>query len=229
MLSVSGCFSTREEILKEEASTWDMREAMTILASEMSHNLMKESDNILAIVTPFSPNVVTALIRMQQVKKHWNKDENKVHLDRLLKDATGLYVDTAGTLWTSTGNRVRGMHDVDSMLFYVSLINRTWPCQPPMFNGIPLIALADVPCDLPDISDLEFRIVLENTEGIQKSPKYVAGKKNSILMEQEWLFILFDFTDDKDFLKSGITFKIMGFDNRLSFDVVDSQYALIKP
>ena len=61
-------------------------------------------------------------------------------------------------------------------------------------------------------------IVLENKEGDIKYPKFVSGRQNSMLMDDERLWVQFDFTQDRDFLKSGqFKLKILGFQNEMDF------------
>lgn len=222
LVALCGCFRPAAEILADDPRTWSARDALTVAASEATGNLRNQDENFLVIVTPFLPGVVQALSKMSQISKKWDETARKNNLDALLKDGTGLFIDDEGQLWSARGNRVRGTEDIDSLLFSVVLINRTWPCESPTINGIPIMRPFDVPCTLPDISDLETRIILENAAGETLRPSAVIGRENATLMTDERIFVRFSFVEHRDFLEAGgVRLRILGWESPLDFEIPD--------
>ena len=220
---VTGCFTPPEAILETDYAGWTARDCMTIIASNMRNNYHRNV-NVYASVLPYSPDVARALARLEQLKNKLTDSEATRLVNALLKDGSGLYRDEQGELWNPTQGRYQDSRSIDSLLFSLELMNWTWPCRPLTLDGQPVMLMSDVPCETPDISDIENRIMLVNDSGQMLRPKFVSGRVSSMLMENERLWVGFDFTQNRDFLKSGkFEIKILGFSNDMDFEFVIEQ------
>jgi hypothetical protein len=215
ILGIGGCFTPAATIVQTPSDSWSRRDCLTVMVSSMRHNLNDNASNVRAIVTPYVPKVVEAIARMQQ-----------------LKSGAGLFIDRENQrkLVNAKGNYIRSPGDLDSLLFMVSLNNRSWPCNPPLHNvqifpGIyairPLAGIADWPCYIPEITDLDRRIFLVNARGDTLMPKFLWGRNNNVLTMEEHVFAMFDFTrgTNRGFLKEGdeVFLVIAGFDRPIHF------------
>lgn len=212
-LFLLGCvpwgFDKSDAIVARSVTSWSNRDCMTIVLSAMQHNYYDpEKPPIIACATPYTPRVVMALNRMSQIKHQWSDKTFQHHADALLKDASGLYADWEHNeqIYDSKLNRLRNLLQMDSMMFLVTLSNRTWPCAPPVLLTLDNVAgektpqfmqLSDWPCEVPDISNIESNISLINDHGDTVRPKYVWGRKDDQLMSDETLLIMFPLRSDK--------------------------------
>lgn len=242
MLSVQSCFyigkERYEDIIQRPASEWSIRDELTVVISPIAHNLYDQnSSNIKVFATPYYPSVILALERAEQRINHWSEEEYRLNVDKLMKDAVGIYMDWDNDRFVDDrGNFYRHPTQIDSMLFLITLENRSWPCNVPLltvptqrvdsketsYMMIPLMQPYDWPCYLPDITNLEDRIILLNEQKKFIKPKYVWGRRNNILSQPETLFAMFHFRQgDHHFLSESekMFLVIKGFetDIKLSF------------
>ena len=241
-LFLSGCFylgqERFEDIVKLPPSKWSSRDCLTVILTAMVHNLNDKEKNVECIATPFYPSVVMALNQLQRSKYHWSEEDAKLHMDELLRGSSGLYVDWRdGRLVNSKGNFFKNQTDIDSLLIMISLKNRTFPCavpyatvmkagatpeDPPHMVSAPLLPMADWPCYMPSISDIEQRIWLLDGSGDTLKPKYVWGRRNETLGSPETLFAMFPLRrSDKHFLvnSKSARLEIAGFDTKMKFEM----------
>lgn len=213
-----GCFyfgkERYEDIIKTPSYSWSIRDELTMILEPMAHNLNDiNNPNIKVYVTPYYPSVVLAIERAEQRKKHWNEEEYRKNVDQLLKESVGLYMDWEGEKFVDArGNYFRSHTQIDSLLFLITIENRSWPCNIPLITvgGSPggkitsgtgsyklvyLMNPADWPCYLPDITNLEDRIFLVNDKNKFIKPHIVWGKKNKVLCMPETLFAMFHFRE----------------------------------
>jgi len=231
-LSLSGCFTHMDEIQSKLPSDWTSRECLTVMLANMKHNLNDPAFNIQAIVTPYFPSVIEAITRLQQFRSSNDSEAIRIWQNALLKSGMGLYIDweQGNRLVNAYGNYYRDPRELDSMLFLVTLRNKSWPCNVPVQNvllpdGIyvsrPIAALSDWPCYIPDITDLDQRIFLVNEAGDSLKAKFTWGRNNNQLSLEENIFVMFDFHSrpSLNFFKNGtlVNFVITGFDLPISF------------
>lgn len=211
ILILSGCFyigqERYEDVIQKPSSEWSSRDCLTILLSVMKNNFYdQDSPNIKVMATPYYPVVITTLNRISQRKKHWSEFEYRKDVDIAMLELAGLYIDwDINKLVDSRGNYYRRPEQLDSLLFLVTLHNRSWPCNVPIFTytsgggvvSIPLTKwFSDWPCYVPDITDLEDKIYLLNDKNKYIKPKYVWGKKQSYLAMEETLLIMFQLREN---------------------------------
>ncbi len=204
---IAGCFyfgrDDYEDVLKKPSSEWSSRDCLTIVLGVMQHNLFDQATNVTVIATPYYPSVVIAIGRIQQQTKHLSEREFQTQLDTSLLLQSGVYMDWRKTMIVDPrGNYVKDKSQFDSLMFLVTLKNRSWPCAVPLQQvrtsdgGVimmPLMSMADWPCYIPDIGDLEERIFLSNDRGDTVRPRYVWGRRNSQLTMDETLVAMFPF------------------------------------
>ena len=236
-----GCFyvgkESYEDIIGKPSTDWSIRDGLTVIISPIAHNLFDNgSPNIKVFVTPYYPSVVLAIERSEQRIKHWSEDEYRLNADKLLKDAVGMYMDWNNNRFVdSRGNYFRTPEQIDSLLFLITIENRSWPCNVPqmtistqpmiiddkmqsssLYAMAPLMKPYDWPCYLPDITNLEERIFLVNDKKEFIKPKYVWGKKKNILTMPETMFAMFHFRKGEHHFLEGsdkMYLVIKGFEN----------------
>jgi len=229
----AGCFTPASEVVQTPAASWSRRDCLTVMVSSLRHNLGDKESNVEAIITPYLPKVVEAIARMQQIDDSTGDEATRARVDLLLKSGAGLYVDweRQGKLVNSRGNYYRHPGELDSLLFMITLNNRTWPCNVPLQNVQiapgqyamqPIASLADWPCYTPGIDNLQATIFLLNSSGDTLRPKFLWGRNNEVLTMEEHIFAMFDFTGGRKepFLKesAAVTMILSGFDPPIRFD-----------
>ncbi len=238
----SGCFyigqDRYEDIIQTPSYEWSIRDGLTVILSPIAHNLYDfGSPNIKVYATPYFPSVVLAIERAEQRIKHWNEEEYQKNVDKLLKEAVGMYRDWERESFVDgRGNYYKDHTQIDSMLFLITIENRSWPCNVPLITvGVPGIKIgqgryrdiflmhpADWPCYMPDITNLEDRIFLVNGKNRFIKPRIVWGKRNNILTMPETMFAMFHFREGSYHFLDGsdeMYLVIKGFENdvKLSF------------
>jgi hypothetical protein len=246
ILILAGCFyigqDRYEDIIKTPSYDWSIREGMTVILEPIAHNLYDlGSPNVKVYAAPYFPSVVLAIERAEQRVKHWNEDEYRKNVDKLLKESVGLYRDWEKEKFVDgRGNYYKEHTQIDSMLILITIENRGWPCNVPLITvGIPgkgmadgagiywqrpLAQLADWPCYMPDITTLEDRIFLVNGKDKFIKPRVVWGKRNNILTMPETMFAMFHFREGNYHFLDGsdkMYLVIKGFENdiKLSFPI----------
>ena len=211
-----------DDILRRATSTWTIDDDLTVIASVMKDNLHDaNSPNIKVFATPYYPCVITAVCRMSQTKKRWSENEFQQSMDAILVGQAGLYMDwESNRLVDSRGSYLRNPLQMDSLLFLITISNRSGPCNYPMLisrgGTRPLTKPSDWPCYIPDISDLENRIYLINDKNLFVKPRWVWGKKKNELTHEETLFAMFQIRNgDAHFLEGSTSMYlgIKGFEN----------------
>jgi hypothetical protein len=230
--AIAGCFTSATDVLQTPSGSWSRRDCLTVMASSMRHNLNDNESNVQVIVTPYIPTVVEAIARMQQLDDSADDGTVRDNLDVLLKSGVGLFIDREnnGRLANARGNYYRHPRELDSLLFLVMLNNRSWPCAVPLqtvhvipgvYGMRPIAGLADWPCTTPEIHDLDRKILLINAAGDTLRPKFIWGRNNEVLTMEEHVFVLFDFSADRErsFLKESdaVTMVLSGFDRPVKF------------
>ncbi|MBI3364758.1 MAG: hypothetical protein HY033_07615 [Ignavibacteriae bacterium] len=204
LVTFTGCFyfgkDQYADVLEKPPSEWSSRDCLTILTSVMVHNLNDQGANVQIIATPYYPSVIKAINRREQDFKHESEDQYQLSMDTLLKASTGLYMDwQKGSLVDAKGNYLRDRTQIDSLMFMITLRNKSWPCNIPLmlvpipggYKMVPLASPADWPCYIPDIVDLDKRIFLQNDRGDTMKPRVVWGRKNNLLTMEETLLVMF--------------------------------------
>ncbi len=198
---LAGCFYIGQDqfsdIVKHPSSEWSSRDCLTIVLSAMQHNFWDQSSNIQAIATPYYPSVMTAISRMRQVQMHWSEAAFRVYTDSLVKDNTGLAINWSDMAFIDARSEVvKDNLQIDSLMFLVTLKNKSWPCNvPQLLIGklqVPIVLNpADWPCYIPDITHLENTIFLANDKEQYMRPLYVWGKKRNEMTMDETLIVMF--------------------------------------
>lgn len=187
---LSGCFTSLEEVRSRSYRSWTAEECMALIMENTRHNLRADGQVVYALVMPYTPEVAQAIARYRQLKYDYSDSTTYEWVYELTKQGTGTFLDERGRLWDARGNRFSGRRD--SLTVLVNLVNKTWPCDPPKINGIPLMRLSDIPCETPAIDDIGAHIFLRSTEGDTIYPSTVWGRKNNTLTTDEHLLVVFD-------------------------------------
>lgn len=181
--------------------------------------------SVRIFATPYYPSVVTALSVMQKERMHLTEGDYQRDLDRLAKESMGVYYDSyAGKFMDARGNYVQDRLQIDSLLFLVTVENKSFPCVIPFSfaSGRPIADLVDYPCYTPLMSDLEERIELRNEKGESMKPRYILGRKGTLLFHDQTLLVIFPLSQNGHHFLDGskeIVMMIRGFgdDIRLRF------------
>ncbi|MBI1804480.1 MAG: hypothetical protein HY033_01475 [Ignavibacteriae bacterium] len=226
ILLLSGCVHSKyESIILKPPSSWTKLDCQTIVASAMARYGFDIESSVRIYATPYYPSVVTALSKMQQERKQLTEGEYQRDLDQLAKESMGIYYDAyVGRFMDPHGNYVRDRLQIDSLLFLVTIENKTFPCVIPFSfaSNRPIADLMSWPCYIPLLTDLEERIYLQNERGDRVKPRYILGRKGSQLFKDETMLMVFPLRQDgRQFLEESetITMVILGFgeDIRLRF------------
>ncbi len=202
--ALASCFYIGQEryenVLERPPSEWSSRDCMTVILSVMGNNFLDQSTCIRVMATPYYPAVIAAASRLGQSRTHTSEDAYQRDMDTLLKAEVGLFMDwQKGALVDARGNYYHSVSQIDSLMFLISIIN-TSSCnipsvsvelRPHLFQSVPLASLSDWPCYIPDITDLENRIVLLNDKRDILHPRFVWGKRHNQLTTEETLLVMF--------------------------------------
>lgn len=205
----SGCMASVDAIRSINYQQWTADECMTVIMANTSHNLRADGQIIYALVTPFTPEVVQAIGKYRQHKYGLSDSLTYEFVQRLTKQGAGTFIDRQGVEWDSRGNRFQGHRD--SLMFMVNLMNKTWPCDPPKINGKSLLRISEVPCETPNIAQIDRHMYLYTASGDTVYPKTVWGRRGSILMEDENLLVIFDLRAIRR--QDGLMLRIDAFDD----------------
>ncbi len=223
-----GCMrSDPAEVLTRPSSEWTRIECDAVIRKAMAHNVPDKNAAIRIFATPYSPSVVTALTRKEQILKGLSEKEFQKSFDQMARETLGLYYDWySSAYYDARGNFYRSRLQLDSLLFLVTIENKTYPCAIPfpIVSHRTLAELLDWPCYTPMLADLENRIYLTNDRGDRVVPRYIWGRKGTQLMKDETLFIMFSLHAGSEHMLDGtenLYMVIRGFgdDVRLTFPV----------
>jgi len=197
---LSGCVHSKyESIVLKPPSAWTKLDCQTIVASAMARYGFEIESSVRVYATPYYPSVVTALSRMQKERKELSEGEYEKNLDQLAKESMGIYYDSyAGRFMDARGNYVRDRLQIDSLLFLVTIENKSFPCVIPFSfaSQRPIADLLSYPCYMPLLNDLEDRIELQNERGDRMKPRYILGRKGSQLFRDETMLVVFPLRKD---------------------------------
>ncbi|MBI5476813.1 MAG: hypothetical protein HY964_08775 [Ignavibacteriales bacterium] len=221
ILFLEGCLSVKETYDKPP-NEWNSNECLLILSNAISHNLFDNRTNIKIIATPYYPSVILALYRNRNEVRKWTMDQYKIDVDELMKYNAGLYYDwTSNKIVDSKGNYFKDKTQIDSLMFMISITNLAYYSAGSMMQvkvggavvWMPLVSPDQI--YTPEISRLEENIFLTNDQSRSIKPKYVWGKKNTMLTTEETLFVMFNLrAGDNHFLSKSesIYLLIKGFE-----------------
>lgn len=209
-LLLGGCYylgqNTYKDIVPNSSKNWSGPELLTVIMEAGNHNLYDNRTNIKAIATPYYPSVIKAIGRRAQAQYHWSEQGFQNYVNSLVHQSSGMYIDWEQPHEPVYGKRLEPLYSptqFDSLMFLVTLRNNGWPCGKMISIYIPtadpnipdinmVVPLEELNCPVPDISDLEGRIVLVNDEGTILNPKMVWGKRmNFLTNNEETLFVKF--------------------------------------
>ena len=237
-----------DDLVRRSPDTWSSRDCLTIVMSATSNNFAdRSSPNIKVVATVYSPSVIMANYRRGQILGRHHKplppsevppieslegiadSEYTSSIDILMQEEAGLYFDWQTDRYVDArGNYVKSYTQMDSLTVFMTIENKGWPCVPPtlMPDGLvsvakPLISLADYPCYIPDISNLENQIYLVNDQNKFIKPMMVWGKRQTHLVMPENLIAKFRIRkDDYHFLEHSDHMRLIitGFDGKIMLD-----------
>ncbi len=249
-LLLSGCFyigkDTYDDLVLRSPDTWSTRDCLTIVMAATRNNFDDPgSPNVKVVATVYSPAVIMANYRRAHILGRHRKtsqlslpelpsgeslesiadSEYTSSLDELMQEEAGLYYDWQTERYVDAkGNYVKSYAQMDSLTFFIAIENKSWPCVPPIFMPDSKTLwgkLADYPCYLPDISNLENQIYLVNGQNKFIRPLMVWGKQQSQLMKTENLIAKFRVRkDDYHFLEHSDHMRLVidGFDSKIMMD-----------
>lgn len=196
-----GCFTKIDDLMQQSPGNWSSRESLTVVLSAMQNNYSDQGANVQVIGTPYYPSVIAAINQLQRSQLHWSDEHAKIRLDALLKTGAGLYMDwQSKRMINARGNYFRKIEDLDSLLFLISLRNKTWPSY------------------IPDITDIDERVFLLNEQGDTLRPRYLWGRNNNQLSMEETMFARFVFRNHNEhFLRESenMYLVVAGFEHKI--------------
>ncbi len=203
LLLLPGCYylgqNTYKDIIVQPSSDWSGPEQLTVIMEAGNNNLRDGRSNVKAIATPYYPSVVKSIGRRAQLDYHWSEIEFRGYVDRLLRDASAMYIDwdkPNEPVYDSRLQPLTSPLQFDSLLILLTLRNNAWPCGKYIvltvgtkFINVPL----DAPdCMPPDITNLEGKLFLVNEQNTFIPPITVWGKRmNYLTNNEETLFLKF--------------------------------------
>ncbi len=239
LILVGGCASLGrdevEDVLRRPPTAWSTEECFNLIVLSMRHNLLDpRSPNIKVIATPFTPGVIAAINRISQLNKHWSDEETRNQIDTSLARQAGMYFEwQSNRLVDSRGYYLKSDSQLSALEFLVTLRNQSWPCNiptmtirygtenSPLYKQVPLATPADWPCYIPEITNIDERILLSNDQGHEVKPQYVWGRKNNELTMEETLIVKFDLGGEGGRFLHGsrnISLVISGFESEIRLD-----------
>lgn len=222
--SLAGCSDvlSYDSVMTKRSSFWTKYDCQVVIQTEFKGNAKDKDARVVVLAVPFSPSVLTALTRIEQLKEHWSSDVYMKHLeDQLAVIAGVLYERKSDQYFDARGNYYSKLTQLDRLVFMVEFRNKTWPCINPILAWTPMFeetlfsSLVDVPCYTPDITDLEGRIVLMNDKQQTLRPLSVYGRKNNMLTRDEDLIVIFPLKADSSSFFDGaqeVILSVTGFD-----------------
>jgi hypothetical protein len=199
-----GCYylgqNTYENIKDTPSSTWSGPEQYTIIMEAGNHNLRDYRTNIKAIVTPYYPSVIKSIGRRAQAQYHWQEQEFRSYVDRLLYESSAMFIDWENPdepVYDSKVHHLDSVTQFDSLMILLTLRNNGYPGGKYILiqgkgNG-QRIPIDDVHYEPPDITHLDSMITLVNEQGGELAPMSVWGRRMNYLTNvDETLFVKFN-------------------------------------
>jgi hypothetical protein len=195
----SGCYyigqNTYEDISTTPSSSWSGPEQYTIIMEAGNHNLRDYRTNIKAIVTPYYPSVIKSIGRRAQAQYHWNDQEFRSYVDRLLYESSAMFIDWENPkepVYDSEVHHLDSISQFDSLMFLLSLKNVGYPPGKFLLVGNRRIPIDDPHYIPPDITQIDSMITLVNEQGKEMPPMTVWGRRMNFLSNvDETLFLKF--------------------------------------
>ena len=72
--------SIYKDILQKPSSQWNVDECRYVFGRSLAQNVKVEDAPMLVFALPFSPIVITALNREEQLKKHWSDEDYQANI-----------------------------------------------------------------------------------------------------------------------------------------------------
>jgi hypothetical protein len=200
------------DILKKPSTEWTQAECTALLADRLTNNTLKKDVSVYAYVLPCTPTVLMAYNRRKQHEDHLTESEFSENLDRMTRYCLGMVYDPdSGRFLDNHGNTFHTIQQAGTLFMIVYLDNRIGVEN--LFN--PQIPGLDFNfMQLPDLTDIDRKVYLENDAGEKITPFYVKGRHHPYLYREEELHVLFRCTDDmKHFLQHStkVNFVLEGF------------------
>jgi hypothetical protein len=198
-------------ILSKPSSQWTEAECTAILAHEMVNNTLNRDASVYGFALPCTPTVLLAYNRRQQQRDHLSEADFTESLDRMTRYCLGMVYDPdSGRFLDNHGNTYHTIQQASTLFMIVFLDNRIDVTN--IMN--PELGLDFNFMYLPDITDIDKQIYLENDLNDVIKPFYVKGRKHTDLMKEEQLHVLFRCNDEmRHFLQTStkINLVIEGF------------------
>ena len=213
-----------DTVLLRNSSQWTDDDCRTVILTSAANNLKDQQSPVRLFAVPFTPNVLTALTRLDQMKKHWAADEYMKNLEEQIAIIAGvLYENKSDQYYDAKGNYLSSPSQLERLVLYVNCENKSWPCANPVLilgespgGGAGYMTtlwganMSNIPCPIPDITDLEKNIVLENDAHDVLKAVSVSGKRRNMLTTPENLIVIFTLKEgEKSFLEGTKTFTLV--------------------
>ena len=235
----AGCYyigaDNYDDIVNRPSAEWTSRERMTVIAAVAQSNMQDKEVNIVVSVIPYYPSVITAINRSVQAQKKLTEEEYRFNIaSELINDTLADAVRDNTKLLDEKGDFHKDLLELDSLMFYVSLTNKAWPCADPLIENqvgprpgekkmVPLFTHpGDVPCPTPNISNLADNIYLANDQDLHLHPKWIWGRRHETLTSDETLLMMFQMRSGSyHFFKhtsKNMKMVIKGFDRQIDLE-----------
>lgn len=208
LLLLGGCslHIDYDRVLLRNSSQWTDDDCRTVILSSAAYNINVLDSPVRLFAVPFTPNVLTALTRLDQLKKHWAADEYMKNLEEQIAIIAGvLYENRSDQYYDAKGNYLSNPSQLERLVFYLNVENKSWPCANPVMitstgsggEGQGYMTnlwggnISNIPCYIPDITDLEKNILLENDDHEVLRPASVSGKRQNMLTQPENMIAIF--------------------------------------
>lgn len=163
-----------DQIRGKPPSQWTEYDCKTVIASAMGHNLHDVDAKVLVYATPYTPLVITANNTNEYRVKDLSEGEFRENVERQAKEYLGMTYDWKTNQYVdSRGHYYESVHQLDSLVFLITLENIKYPQE------------------LPAIDGLEERITLEDDSGDFIRPLYVKGTQKQRLFTRESIIAMF--------------------------------------
>ncbi len=191
-----------EGILQKPFTQWNTDECRMVLGRSLAHNAKDEDAPIRVFALPFSPMIITALNREDQIKKHLSEDEYQASIQQQARECLGMFVDWKTDTYLDANGRIyRNAAQMDSLLFLITFENI--PGQQfvnvittDLFVSDHASALGNPlwfgPLPLSDLNEITDRVFLQNAPGERIPPRLIWMRKQGAVTKDESILAMFD-------------------------------------
>ena len=228
-----------EGILQKPFSEWNTEECRMVLGMSLAHNMKVQDAAVHVFALPFSPMVITALNREDQIKKNLTEDEYQAGIQQQAKECLGMFVDwKTDTYLDAHGRLYSDVAQMDSVLFlitfenipgqqYISVVttdnfvsDHQSPIGNPLWFG---------PLTLSDLREITDRVFLQNSSGERIPPRLIWMRKQGAVSKAESILAMFGLRKDgKHFLEGSdqVDVVVTGFtrDVHLGYRLASGQF-----